>query len=75
MQVGRGGGGERERLSIHINAHALFLLLSFLIEFQTIPSAFDDCVLYHHTKTQINFCCRWGLNLIFLIKQSETLLV
>jgi len=31
--------------------------------------AFDDCALYHQTKTTIGFWCRWELmNLIFLIQ-------
>ena len=31
--------------------------------------------LYHLTKTPISFLCKWELNLKYLIKPPETLLV
>ena len=33
----------------------LYFFFFFLMEFQPIMSIFDDCVLYHHTKTPIDF--------------------
>ena len=36
-----------------------FLFLLFLIEFQHMTFASDDCILYYQTKITIGFWCRW----------------
>ena len=45
----------------------------FNIEFQPMSSTFDDCALYHQTKTSINFWFRWELNPRTLIQPSDIL--
>lgn len=49
------------------------IYIFFLIEFQFMTSAFDNCTLYYQTKTPIGFWCKWRFNLKSLIKPSETL--